>query len=306
MRKLGRTRVWIGMGAVLLIGCFVAGSANAGLFGLFRGRSSRHSVSRPSSLIVFPFDQAANIKAPVGMGGELAAALRTLLNGNETYSPILYKEKLSPIKRAREDGTLKPNDDVSPFSDDRSKSLKLARLLAADYFIIGAIEDVKVDPFKRTAEMTLSMDLMDARSGKLVKTLLVSGLTPANSTSASQEDAVAIAAGDAITKLKAQLLEETKVSPTPAGAAAFRVTPPENTEPGKPNVSARGNSGSPPPSPTGVRVPTGTGGPPTPTDAGNASTAGEAGSGDGGSVETPVGDGSTDQPVPTPPAAPTD
>ena len=71
--------------------------------------------SKPSSLIVFPFDQAPNIKAPAGMGGELAAALRTLLNGNETYSPILYKEKLSPIKRAREDGTLKPNEDCVAF-----------------------------------------------------------------------------------------------------------------------------------------------------------------------------------------------
>ena len=99
---------------------------------------------------------------------------------------------------------------MSPFSDDRSKSLKLARLLAADYFIVGAIEDVKVDPLKKTAEMTLSMNLMDAKSGKLVKTLLVSGMTPAKSASASQEDAVAMAAGDAITKLKAQLLEETK------------------------------------------------------------------------------------------------
>ena len=98
MRKLGRTRIWMGIGVVLLIGCLSAGSADASLFGLFKGRSSRASASKPSSLIVFPFDQSKDIQVPEGTGAELAAALRTMLNGNKRFSPILYKEKLAPIR----------------------------------------------------------------------------------------------------------------------------------------------------------------------------------------------------------------
>lgn len=272
MRKLGRMRIWTGIGVVLLIGCLAAGSADASLFGLFKGRSSRTSAPKPSSLIVFPFDQPQGMQAPVGMGGELASALRTMLNGNKRFSPILYKEKLSPIKRAREDSTLKPNEDVAPFTEDRSKPLKLARLLAADYFVVGAIEDVKIDAAKKTAQMTLSMDLVDANSGKLVKTMLINGSTPEDANSTSQEDAIALAAGDAITKLKVQLLEETKPSPSPSAAvAAPKVLPEASTQPKEPKRPGAGNSGTgagvtpvlPPPG--GTPGSAGPGGPPTPT-----------------------------------------
>ena len=296
------------MGVVLLIGCLAAGSADASLFGLFKGRSSRASASKPSSLIVFPFDQPQSIQAPEGMGGELASALRTMLNGNKRFSPILYKEKLSPIKRAREDSTLKPNEDVAPFTEDQSKPLKLARLLAADYFIVGAIEDVKVDAAKKTAQMTLSLDLVDANSGKLVKTMLINGSTPQDANSASQEDAVALAAGDAITKLKVQLLEETKPSPSTA-VAAPKVLPEAGVQPKEPKGPGAGNSGTgatlapPPPPPGGPSSSTGPGGPPTPTPppTGSAVTvtpptdeavpADEAASGDEGQPAPPAAPG---------------
>jgi len=307
MRKLGRTRIWTGICAILLIGCLAAGSADAGLFGLFKGRSSRASAPKPSNLIVFPFDQPQSMQAPEGMGLELASALRTMLNGNKRFSPILYREKLSPIKRAREDGTLKPNKDVAPFTEDQSKPLELARLLAADYFVVGAIEDVKIDAAKKTAQMTLSMDLVDANSGKLVKTMLINGSTPENANSASQEDAIALAAGDAITKLKAQLLEETKPSPSTA-VAAPKVLPEASAQPKEPKRPGTGNSGTGarvapvPPPPGGPSSSTGPGGPPTPTPPSAASAVPVAPPTDEAvpaDEATPTDDGE-----PTPPAAP--
>ncbi len=60
------------------------------------------------------------------------------------------------------------------------------------------------------AEVTLSAELVETKTGKLIKTLMVTGTPPQSSKPVDMDDARALAAGDAVTKLKNQLLEEPK------------------------------------------------------------------------------------------------
>lgn len=250
MSTMTKTRVWVALGLVAVVGCLAANSSEAALFGLFKGKSKSADPVQVSNLVVFPFDQAQGVQLPAAMGESFASALRSILVGSKQYSPLLYRDRLAPIKRARDDSSLKPREDVGPFAEDRTKPLKLARLLAADYFVAGAIEEVRMDSTKKAAELTVSMELVDVKSGRLVKTLLVTGRTPDNAIGANQEDAVALAAGDAVAKLHAQLLEEVK--PT-AVVAPVVVVEEEKTEapakeaqaPAKPTAPVRPTPPSP-------------------------------------------------------------
>lgn len=205
MFKVRKSRVWISLGLVVVIGSFTAVSATAGLF---RGKS-RKTVVAMRTLVVFPIDQSEEIQAPATLGQDISIALRSIMGGNKKYSLILYKDLLAPIERGRSELYITVGEDKAPFAADPAKPLKLARLLAVDCFLVGSIDECQVAVDMRSAQLTISMDLVDAKFGKVVKTIVATGRTPEGSSVGGADEAISLAAGDVVNKLSAQILELT-------------------------------------------------------------------------------------------------
>jgi hypothetical protein len=209
----------------LILGAFAVASADAGLFGLW---GSKKKVVKPPrhSLVVFPFDQGAASKVPEGFGEFIASDARTMLAGDDRYLAFMYRDRLAPIERAKADNVLKTDDMKAPFAGDldKSKTLKLAQILAADLFLVGEIDDFQVDRTNKVAEMTLKADLYDGKTGKLMKTFLVTGRTPESMATGEEDELRDVAKGAAVTKLIAEITappaEEAKPAPAEASAPA--------------------------------------------------------------------------------------
>jgi len=233
MKPAGR-RLSTCLALSLILAVLAVASADAGLFGLW---GSRKRVAKPPrrSLVIFPFDKGSEVKTPLAdnYGEYVAADLRTMLSGSETYAAFLYRERLAPIERAKVDNVLKTPDYTPPFAQDKAKALKLAHILAADYFLVGEIDDLQVDRANHVAEITLKADLYDAKTGKLVKTFLVTGKTPGSTTTGEEDELRDLAKGAAVTKLVAEF-GPPKVEETAPAKPAEPSKPAETTQPAAP------------------------------------------------------------------------
>ena len=95
-------------------------------------------------MVVFPFDQGAAAKVPDWFGAQLAVTLRDHLSDSTCFAAYVFNERLAPIQRGLVDSTLKPQTDLAPpFSENKSKPLKLAQLLGSEAFVVG---DPKISP----------------------------------------------------------------------------------------------------------------------------------------------------------------
>lgn len=208
MIKVDRCRLLVSIGLVTLIAMMTVGSADAGIFGLFKSKKKGSAPAVTQSLVIFPFDNASATKLPDTFGEDVASALHSLMFSNDHYWVYFYTDRLAPIKRAKDDGAIKPQETTPPFAEDTEKCVTLAKLLAADYLLVGSVEDYKMDTTNKSAQVTISVNLISTKTGKVAKTLLVTGRTPEGSSTGEEEDIRALAAGDAVAKLKVQLLEE--------------------------------------------------------------------------------------------------
>ncbi|MEN6358373.1 MAG: hypothetical protein ABFD83_14970 [Armatimonadota bacterium] len=210
MIKLDKYCGWLIIGLILILGVAAVGSADAGLFGLFKSKKKASKDIVVQSLVIFPFDNNVGVdKLPVSFGDDMASALRSILAENEQYWVYYYTDRLAPVRRAKDDNELKPTETTPPFTDNSEKCLKLARLLAADYLLAGSVEDYRIDSTRKSAQVTVSVNIMNTKTGKVIKTLLVTGHTPEGTSPSEEDDARALAAGDVIAKLKTQLFEDT-------------------------------------------------------------------------------------------------
>ena len=223
--KMGSSRLWTCV-ALALVTAFAAGSADAGVFDFFRSKKKRTVPVVRRSLVVFPFDHGSMTNAPGNFGELMASDIRSMLADNPIYAVFLFRGRLAPIERAvsEADSTIKRPDTEGPFSDDKAKALRLARALASDLYMVGVVDDYAVDVAKKVAQMTVRADLYDTKTGKLVKTLLVSARSPETSKPVDDQELRDLAKGAAITRLVAELTApeqaEEPVAPAAPDASA--------------------------------------------------------------------------------------
>lgn len=220
MTKMGNGRLWVSLGLVLILAVVTAGAAQAGLFDIFKRSKSKTDSTPKEYLVVFPFDQVVVSNVPQTFGEDVASSLKGLLSDNSVYSAFLYTDRLPPIKREN----LNKQDSTAPFCEDRTKPHKLASLLATSLYLIGEVQEVQVDQAKKVSMVTLSADLYAIKNGesKLLKTFLVTGKSPDNTKATESEELRALAAGDAVSKLAADIAkspEAEKSEETEADAA---------------------------------------------------------------------------------------
>ncbi len=201
----------------MAVGLVAFGPVDAALFGLWKSKGRSVAAVEQSSLVVFPFDQGDVARVPATFGEYVAGDVRSILSSSDRFSAYLYKERLAPIARAKSDNTLRPADAAGPYAEDRTKTWKLAQLLASDLYVAGSIDDYQVDSAKKVAMITLSAELVDARTGRLLKTMVVTGRTPENAQAVEEEELRDMAKGDAVTKLCAEIMAPKKsAEPAPA------------------------------------------------------------------------------------------
>lgn len=232
--KVARNRLWTEVVLCALISVLVIGTAQAGLFGLWGSKKKKAAVVKKQSLVIFPFDQDGVRTAPKGFGAFVASDIRTMLADSDRYAPVLFRSQLPPIQRATQDGTLKADD--APYgldnsgnlentsfsdSDSKQKTLKLAQLLCTDYYIVGAVDEVNVQTAQKRADITLRAELYNGKTGKLVKTFLITGQSPESMASGDEDELRDLAKGAAVTKLMAEL---TAAAEAPAATPAPAVT----------------------------------------------------------------------------------
>ena len=207
----GKGRLLTCLSLICIFGVVTVNSADAGLFGLFKSKKKSEITVR-KSLVIFPFDQNTEAKVD-GFGVEIASALRESLGTKSPYSAYIFRDRLPSIKRATDDNTIKAKEEIeSPFAEKPSKAMALAKILATEFFLVGAIEDYTFDSGKNSAQITLRADLYNAtgKSEKPVKTLVITGVTPPGTRATEDDELRAIAAGDAINKLLVELMTESK------------------------------------------------------------------------------------------------
>lgn len=191
----------------LVVGTALITPADAALFGLWKRSKARSAeAARKLSVVIFPFDQTEVTRVPTAFGEYIAADLRNMVSESNRYSVILFRDKLAPIARARAENSLRPEDVVAPFGEDKSKAVKLTQMLAADLLIIGTVDDYQLDRAAKTAVITLSAQLIDAKSGKVLKVLTVTGRTPESAQNGEEEELRDLAKGDAVNKLGAEIV----------------------------------------------------------------------------------------------------
>lgn len=229
MTKMGNGRLWISLGLVLILAVLAAGSAQAGLLDIFKRGKGKVDTAAKEYLVVFPFDQVVVSNVPLTFGQDVASSLKSLLSDNKQYNAFLYTDRLPPIKRE----SMKPEEAAAPFCEDRSKPHKLASLLATNYYLIGEVQEVQVDQAKKVSLVTISADMYTIKNGesKLIKTFLVTGKSPDNTKVTEVEELRALAAGDAVSKLAADIAKSPEAEKT-------AVTATEGTETAKTEDSA--------------------------------------------------------------------
>lgn len=170
----------------------------------------------PKYILLFPLDAPSgeivensnDTPIPESFGTEIMGELRNTLSRTQGFRPLLFSDRLAPITRARQDNTLKLEEVQPPYSEDDGKALAIARLLLTDLYMVGTIEDHKVDPVANEAVVTLSVRLLDGRNGRQLKSFVVTGRANQSNVEYLNLDLDVLAGLDAVGALRDQMLEK--------------------------------------------------------------------------------------------------
>ncbi|MGB9587889.1 MAG: hypothetical protein ACPL7O_06870 [Armatimonadota bacterium] len=149
---------------------------------------------RPSQTVVlFPLAMSGS-----GSRSEIAAELTTFVSkgvaNSRQYIVIEYNDRLPAVQRLIQMQPEKKSATVGPFSDDPAsieKAAMLANAMSADLFVVGTVE-YSFSERDSVAQVIASLQIMDAKTGKIVDTVGVTGrATKPSDTAVVGETAVA-------------------------------------------------------------------------------------------------------------------
>ena len=219
-----KRRLLVCVAGCVMLALILASCSNAAFFGLFRSRSRAAAAVR-HSLVVFPFDMDSESAAgvPEDFGISVAEYLRMTLVSSRGYAALLYEERLTPIRRAKDDNVVKDQEIKAPFFSDKAKMTKLADILETDYYLVGSVEGYTYDKDKKTVELTLKADLMmvmtDKMTDKMVQEFVVGGSAEAGNQVIEEDELLSIAAGRAVEALRDKIFSTSPADAKPVVAA---------------------------------------------------------------------------------------
>jgi hypothetical protein len=153
-------------------------------------------------IVIFPFSVADTVTQP-NLGTDVGRLLTQVLSSTPGFYVSDYFKRHASLQRAAlEGGSLTEKDLANPAGiGNRELAAKIARVMGYDMALIGDVESYKYDPAANTCEIMITSQLVDAKSGKILKTPVVTGLVPKTAKVTSEADCANVAAGDAVSKI---------------------------------------------------------------------------------------------------------
>jgi len=195
MIRFRRTRTTGYIAVLLIFALYVAPVAQA-------AASGSDPFSLKKRLLIFPFATQAGMSDSAG--GQAAAALSGMFQGDKTYEPMVFSRRHPSVQRAiLVEKTLSNSDMLDEFGgQDQESALKIARQLRVDSIVLGDVEKINYDPQKNVGEVTISATVIDVRTGAVVgKPIVAAGQTPSSIKPRTEGEAISLAAGDSVTKI---------------------------------------------------------------------------------------------------------
>lgn len=141
-------------------------------------RQAAGAKIQASTMVVFPLDVGPDVRVAETFGNDVSLALRPAMVGNGKYALFLFSDRMAPMRRAKDDGTLTKNEIDGPYADDKEKTDKLVDILAADVYFVGSVDEAVIDAENKKASATVSGHLVDMKLGKIVSAVGVVAEVP--------------------------------------------------------------------------------------------------------------------------------
>ncbi|MCC6444049.1 MAG: hypothetical protein IT210_11420 [Armatimonadetes bacterium] len=161
------------------------------------------------SVVAFPFENTTG-KGTDQLGSSLSAAIRATLS--QQYAVYGFNPKSPSVERAVSENRLTRQDIAPPFDTD--KAVKIGKEMGADLVMVGSIDEITYDPNAKTSSLTVTVQLVDVKTGTPAKTTAVTGRSKEGAQSADEGALMAQALDDVIAKTT-QALGVEKAAPAP-------------------------------------------------------------------------------------------
>jgi len=169
--------------------------------------ATKSDEMKPQSVVVFPLGKAAEVTKSQ-LVAELNAFLVQGMASCRGYSIVEYTERLPAAQRLATMQLEKKSATTSLFSPDPAgiaRATVLAKAMAADLFLVGSVDNYE---FKEdVAKVTAAVQVADAKTGKVVQTIVVTGrgTKPSATASVAEPSIASEAVKDAGRKIIGQI-----------------------------------------------------------------------------------------------------
>ncbi len=159
----------------------------------------------PPTVIVLPFAPSMEMSGtvPATLGASLTRAVTSSLRGTGKFDVVQFSAANPSIARAVEEGRLRTAQVTPPF-EDPEVAVQVAREIGTQYAIAGVIEDYSYDAGAHKASLTVSVQWLDAKSGRALKTVAISAEAAGTATS-TQDEVNAKAVSEAVNRVLREL-----------------------------------------------------------------------------------------------------
>lgn len=142
----------------------------------------------PPTVLVLPFAPSQQTEAvvPAAVGTSLTRAAAAILRSTGRFDVVLFSANSAPIQRSVEEGRLRVPDITPPF-EDTDLAVRVAREIGTQYALAGVVEDYSYDSGAHKASVSVSVQWIDVKTGRALKTVAISAEAQGTATSTQDE-----------------------------------------------------------------------------------------------------------------------
>lgn len=138
-------------------------------------------ASEVKELVMFPFSLASGVQQPeeFNVGAETLNALYAKLKDTPGVYVTRFRPTNPSVVRALEENRLRRDRINPPFNEREAdgtwRSARIGAVMGADLVLSGAVAEVRYDPRRRTAVITLSVELVQVADNAVLVSVVESG-----------------------------------------------------------------------------------------------------------------------------------
>jgi hypothetical protein len=174
--------------------------------------------SAAQTVLLFPMDSPDSASAQVAKG--LTSMLESGLSASPAYRVIRYSERLPSVQRLVNMQSDSKMNGAGPFASDPTAiayAVEIGKAMSVDQVVVGSVDKYTVSQDK-PAELMATVMVVDVRTGKTLKTIVVTGKGATSDAGQTLAGGVRVSAvvADAGNKILADLVVTTSNMGAPA------------------------------------------------------------------------------------------